>query len=82
MENVDSEGYTSGQRQTLELAKKTHRDTTASAQRALQARCLGTLVRLVSGRGALLIGLMSESGEEIYDVFLNSAVASTCSTVP
>ena len=46
--NLDSEGYTSGQRQTLEIAKKTHRDTTASAQRALQARCLWTTSSIIS----------------------------------
>ncbi len=36
MSNLDQDGYTGEQRQHLDQAKRKHRETTASAQRALQ----------------------------------------------
>lgn len=43
MEGVNADGYTAQQQQQLDLAKRKHRETTASAQRALQVRLLKTV---------------------------------------
>lgn len=62
---LDDEGYTQHQRQQLELAKRTHKETTASAQRALQARCKYSRLHLCTTEYFLSMSLGQMTQSEI-----------------